>query len=247
MILMNVLRFVALTHDLGKVFDRKNHQKVIVKVLLECGVKNPEIISCLKRFHQRGNGKEYLYLVKYADQYSSLQRVNSEDYVIPQGRYYDYLKRTFEKQLKRHFRYNYLDIEKLRRFIKNNQILEQIPSDVRDASKTSLREHLLLADQIFSLLVEAIELFPCSEFLWEWVRTDGVDGYLRKNIRRIPSITGRRKKFWRVKRGMDTSCLPGNPKFNGVVIKLNSYGWRIDKIALHFGLLESEVRNILSS
>ena len=70
MIPMNVLRFIALTHDIGKVFDRKNHQKAIIKVLFECSITNWEIIACLKRFHQRGNGKDYLYLVRYADQYS---------------------------------------------------------------------------------------------------------------------------------------------------------------------------------
>ena len=248
MIIMNVLRFVALTHDLGKVFNRKNHQKVIVTILLNRGIADYEIIDSLRKFHQKGNGKDYLYLVKYADQFSSeFQRVNTEDFVIPQGRYYDYLKRVFMKQLKTHFWYNYLDVDKLRRFIENNQILEQIPSDVRDASKTSLREHLLLTDQVFCLLVKAVEMFPCDDYLYEWVRTRDVNDYLFKNIRRAPGLRGKRKDFWRLRRQLDTSCTPGNPKFNEVVTKLNSYGWEVDKIALHFGLLESEVRNILTS
>lgn len=248
MIIMNVLRFVALSHDLGKVFDRKNHQKAIVKVLLECGIKDWKVINYLRKFHQRGNSKDYLYLVKYADQCASrIQRVNSEDFVVPQGRYYEYLQKTFKKQLKTHFRYNCLDADRLRKFIKNNQILDQIPSDVRDANKTTLREHSLLTDQIFCLLAKAVELFPYTEHLCEWVRTDEVNDYLSKNIRRIPGIRGRKRKFWRVKRRMDTSCAPGNPKFNKAVVKLNSYGWEVDKIAFHFGLLESEVRGILNS
>ena len=245
---MNVLRFVALAHDLGKVFNRKNHQKVIVKLLLNCGINDWEIINYLQRFHQRGDGKDYLYLVKYADQFSSgFQRVNSEDFIVPQGRYHEYLQRTFMKQLRIHFRYSYLDVDKLRRFIENNQILEQIPSDVRDVSKTSLREHLLLTDQVFCLLVKATELFPCPACLYEWVRFKEVNDYLTKNIRRVPRLRGKKKDFWRLKRQLDISCVPGNPKFNEAVVKLNSYGWEVDKIALHFGLLESEVREILSS
>ncbi len=248
MIIMDKLEFVALTHDLGKVFDRKNHQKVIVTILLDRGIADYEIINYLRKFHQRGNGRDYLYLVKYADQFSSgLQRVNSEDFLIPQGRYYDYLKRIFMKQLKTHFWYNYLNVDKLRRFIENNQILEQIPSDVRDVSKTSLREHLLLTDQVFCLLVKAVEVLPCSDCLYEWVRTKDVNDYLFKSIRRVPRLRGKRKDFWRLKRQLDISCIPGNPKFNEAVTKLNSYGWEVDKIALHFGLLESEVRDILSS
>ncbi len=244
MITMNALRFVALTHDLGKVFDRKNHQKVIVELLLGCGIRDGEIISSLRRFHQRGNGKDYLY----ADQFSSgLQRVNSEDYVVPQGKYWDYLKNMFETQLKKHFRYSYLDVGKLKRFIENSQVLEEIPSDVRDSTKTSLREHSLLTDQIFCLLVKAVELFPCNDYLWEWVRSDKVGDYLIKNIQRVPGIKGRRKNFWKIKKRLDNSCVPGNPKFSKAVVKLNSYGWKISKIALHFGLLESEVREILSS
>lgn len=248
MIVMNVLRFVALSHDLGKVFGRKDHQKIIVKILLDCGIKDWQLIDYLRKFHQRGNGKDYLHLVKYADQFSStIQRVNTDYFVVPYGRYYEYLQRTFLKQLKNHFWCFYLDVEKLRKFIENNQILEQVPSDVRDVSKTSLREHLLLTDQVFCLLVKATELFPCPSCLYEWVRSKYVNDYLFKNIKRVPMLRGKRRDFWKIERQLDVSCVPDNPKFNEAIVKLNSYGWEVDKIALHFGLLESEVRRILSS
>jgi len=247
MIIMDSFRFVALVHDLGKAFDRKNHQKAIVKVLIESGIKDWEIISCLKRFHQRGNGKDYLFLVKYAGQFSSeLQRVYTVDYEIPQGSYCEYLKDEFMKQLKNHFRCSYLDANKLRGFISNNQILEEIPSDVRDVSRVSLREHSLLTDQVFCLLIEAIEMFPFSDRLDEWVRLDEVKDYLASTIERIPEIRGRRRAMLGAKKE-NNSNLPKNPKFNQAIVKLNSYGWEVGKIALHFGLLESEVRNILDS
>jgi hypothetical protein len=86
---MDRLRFVALIHDLGKVFDRKNHQKVIVAIFLDCGITDWRIINYLRKFHQRGNGKDYFYLVKYANHLSAqIQRVNTSDYIIPQEMYY---------------------------------------------------------------------------------------------------------------------------------------------------------------
>ena len=151
------------------------------------------------------------------------------------------------KQLKNHFWCFYLDVEKLRRFIENNQILEQVPSDVRDASNTSLREHLLLTDQVFCLLVKATELFSCPNHLYSWAKSKKVEDYLNKNLKRIPDLRGRKRNFFELKQRIDNTFIPNNPKFNEAIVKLKSYGWEVDKIALHFGLLESEVRKILSS
>ncbi|MBD3155100.1 MAG: hypothetical protein GF368_00405 [Candidatus Aenigmarchaeota archaeon] len=244
---MRKLRFVALTHDLGKVFDRRNHQKIIVKILKECNIFDPVIIDYLQRFHKRGNGKDYLCLVKYADQFSSeIQRVNAEDFVIPQGKYHRYLVGRFDRELRSHFWTNKADLNKMRNFIAKNQILEEIPSDVRDSTRTSLREHSLLTEQILCLLIDAVELFPCPECLYEWVGLKQVNDYLVKNVKNIPKLRTS-KELLKVKRELSGSWIPQRPKFQQAIVKLNSYGWGVDKIAHHFGLLEKEVKCILDS
>ncbi len=244
---MKNLRIIALSHDLGKVFDRKNHQRKIVEIFKGLGIRNKEIITSLEKFHKTGNGKPYLYLVKYSDQYASkIQRVNTKDFIVPEGKYYDYLEKNFLRQLSYHVGDKGLKINSFRRFIEENQILEQIPSDVRDAKKTSLRKHLLLTDQVFCLLLKCVEKYPCPISLYSWVRSERVDEFLRNNTWEIPNLKID-EKFVRLRRELDIDCASKKPKFTKAVVKLNSYGWRMDKIALHFGIMESEVRDILNS
>jgi len=243
---MEKLEIVALSHDLGKVFDRKNHQKKIVEILKRLGVRDKEIISSLEKFHQPGTGKEYLYLVKYADRYSSrIQRVNTEGFNAPQGEYWNYLKKIFLKELSFHIRDYGLHTNTLLEFIRENQVLEQIPSDVRDIKKVSLRKHSILTYEIFCLLLNFIEIFPPEEPFCYWVRYRAVRKYLRDSVRRIPDLNVD-DHFFDVM-GKFNDSVPLNSNFRRAVAKLKTYGWGIDKIALHFDIPEGDVKEILNS
>lgn len=142
------------------------------------------------------------------------------------------LQTKLTHQLKTHFFRHELNVEKLREFIKNNNILESIPADNSDINQSSLRQHLLLTEQIFGLLLQ----LPQPKNLNNWIETKKVQKFIRENLKPIKEI----------------SCAPVHVK-----IKLNQSlrnvlefalenKWNEKRIALEMGLSTKQIKHLIS-
>jgi len=150
------------------------------------------IIKLIEKTHSFGNPEKEEWLLKLADRKASeLQRVASfprQDSNIIQ----EIVKKIVEKQFMKHFEKHGANTEKLRKFVQENQWLDLIPADTSDVQNSSLREHLLLTEQILSILLELREEHPFNKNLISWFNTKRIQEQLEARIKPIGEPKGRR-------------------------------------------------------
>lgn len=148
------------------------------------------------------------------------------------------LQQEFIKQLRLHFANNGLSVEKLKEFITSNEFLEIILADKNDANKSSLREHLLLTEQILNLQMKLFDTEKIPKRFDSWIKTEKLRKFLQENLKTIPRL--RRKIFCKQEIKIDQSLR------NAVEFALEN-NWNEKRIALHLCITVEEVKKIVSS
>lgn len=196
------LRFAALVHDLGKIWNRKQHERFTIYLLKSVNFLVPDekmkdIICAIDKTHSFGNLANEYWLLKIADRKaSSIQRDNGIDSNIDYNIDNKFLKsevpesllptvqRILYNQFREHFIINDFDLSSLRKFISGNQWLEIVRSDVNDCNETSLREHLLMTEQILNILIKYIEENPTKN-ISDLQKSKSLDRYVKERIKEI--------------------------------------------------------------
>ncbi len=162
-----------------------------------------EIFRMIKKTHSFGNPEKEEWLLKLADREASeRQRVVSfprQDSNIIQ----EIVKKIVEKQFMKHFEKHGANTEKLRKFVQENQWLDSILADTSDMQNSSLREHLLLTEQILSILLELREEHPFNKNLISWFNTKKIQQQLETRIKSIGKSKGRRLNIELLERMID--------------------------------------------
>lgn len=183
----DVLRFVALTHDIGKVWSRKHHERATVGVLktaIPVHLHPVDAFKLIERSHSHGNPTKMEWLVKGADRLAAqIQRNDSDEASSPVLTADRYLQRMLMTDLRDHFAKNSLNVNSLRSFIARNQVLEIITADDRDVNRNSLRQHLLLTEQILNLLLTLSTEYRLPKRLDGWIQTKRVLTYVTSHIK----------------------------------------------------------------
>jgi hypothetical protein len=237
-----VLRFVALTHDLGKAWSRTHHQRATLaalKAAIPIQLHPVDAFRLIGRSHTHGNPTKMEWLVKGADRLAAqIQRNDSDEPTSPILTADRYLQRMLMADLRDHFAKNALNVNSLRFFIEGNQVLEIISADDRDTDRSSLRQHLLLTEQILNLLLALSTESPLPKHLDGWVKTKRVLTYVTNHIKPIPPLRVTIKPQPKplldrtVRSYLENAC---------------RNGYTDEKIAFELGLTREEVRALKTS
>jgi CRISPR/Cas system-associated exonuclease Cas4 (RecB family) len=226
------LKFAALMHDMGKVWDRKHHTQFIIDLMRSLrflNVADGEIIRLIDKTHNLGNESGEEWLIKVADRKAcEIQRLNFADDLIENSithsnsptLYYvknlrsglsEYVLPEIQKilyvKLREHLIINNLDVSELRKFIKNNHWLDAIKADVKDINDSSLREHLLLTEKILDLIIEFLGDHPTTNYA-KLLENKELEEFIQKNLETIKKPVGRPRDLRLLERLID--CVDKN-------------------------------------
>lgn len=202
------LRFAALVHDIGKVWNRKHHERQTIDLLKSVNFLLPdekmrEIYRAIDKTHSFGNPIDDYWLLKIADRKAcKFQRSNGDDDAtygtknkckllkneVPES-LLPTIQRILHNQFREHFIINDFDLNNLRKFIYNNQWLDMIRADVNDHNESSLREHLLMTEQMLDLLIDYIKQNPTKNF-YDLQKSEKLQQYTEEKIKEIPKPNG---------------------------------------------------------
>ncbi len=188
----------------------------------------------IEKTHTRGNPTKIEWLVNGADRLASkFERCTLVEDGFRCPTWDKTLEEKLLKQIRTHFAQNKLDIDALRKFIEQNQILETFVADTFDVNKTTLRQHLLLTEQILGLLLQ----LPQPKHLDKWIETVHVQKFLCENIKPIPKLNVAFTSMREIKVDQNVR--------NIIEFALNQK-WDEKKIALEFGVTVKEIRDIVA-
>jgi len=139
-------------------------------------------------------------------------------------------KRLF-KQLQHHFGRHGTDLGSLRSFVARSKALEAVCADTNDITCTTLRQHLLLTEQILNLLLQ----LPIPKRIDSWIRNKKLHEFLKNNLK---PIRGLPTPSPRLKIKVDQRLL------NALEFATQSK-WKEDKIALELGITLEETKRLM--
>ena len=181
--------------------------------------------------HRRGNPTKLDWLVKAADRLAAERQRLPVEHTFEINPLDSLTKRKFVSQLKQHFALNGLSVEKLKEFIDKSTILDFVLSDNFDANSTTLRQHLLLTEAIFEVLIK----LPMPKHLDKWIKTKAV----KKAVSTIKLPNKSSVKHVNAK-------LELSQNVRKVLVWCVKQKWQVDKIALKLGVTVDEAISLIS-
>jgi len=250
------LKFAALVHDFGKVWDRKNHVQSITDILKKVHFLCPDeevndIIKIIDKTHTLGNPDADYWLLKIADRKAcELQRMGEDvnglayytnadengdknlikgvpEILLPK------IQSVLRKQLWEHFILNDANVKDLKNFVRKNKLLDVIKADVNDLNESSLREHLLLTEKILDLTIKFLGNNPVKNFR-TLQTSEKFDFYLRRNLKDALNTNGKKIDAGFLNDLIDGEC--GNE--NNLRVNTNS-------LSVQFRISTEEIKNLV--